>query len=446
MTVWEALDSLRSPGAGEFFGRIDEPRAGRRAIEQWYIGRRHIEDDEHDPVVVDWRAPISAPFYRATAVDPLGVSFRRRFTLDRGRADRLPRRAPRRSRRRRRRGRHPRPRAGRDRRRPLGRDARDRRDDPGRAGHRDPRADRPGPDRAGRSRAPARRRSPCTVPPTCCSSTVAGWRATACSSSGRTGRSSTTSPTCCRRSASAACGSARRSTCASRRSRSTGVDDPATARWKGRRDRLAELERRGARRDPAARPTTSSCRSGLGTDVFDAGRDRRVDRHGQVGRRADQPAPRAAAGARPAGAAPAHRRRRRVVAGRPVEGVLINGAGRRSSRSTSSTACCPGASGASAGRGRSADQFLVDEANTLLNGTPFTYGHVVVDEAQDHSAVALRVIGRRSPRGSMTLVGDVAQSTTPAGQERWADVFATSPAGYPVGARQRRGRGGRSPS
>ena len=44
-----------------------------------------------------------------------------------------------------------------------------------------------------------------------------------------------------------------------------------------------------------------------------------------------------------------------------------------------------------------ADQFLVDEANTLLNGTPFTYGHVIVDEAQDHSAVALRVIGRRSP-------------------------------------------------
>ena len=71
-----------------------------------------------------------------------------------------------------------------------------------------------------------------------------------------------------------------------------------------------------------------------------------------------------------------------------------------------------------------ADQFLVDEANTLLNGTPFTYGHVIVDEAQDHSAVALRVIGRRSPSGSMTLVGDVAQSTTPAGQESWRDVFA----------------------
>jgi DNA helicase IV len=70
-----------------------------------------------------------------------------------------------------------------------------------------------------------------------------------------------------------------------------------------------------------------------------------------------------------------------------------------------------------------ADQLLVDEANSMLNGSPFTYGHVIVDEAQDHSAVALRVIGRRSPSGSMTLVGDVAQSTTPAGQERWSSVF-----------------------
>ena len=70
-----------------------------------------------------------------------------------------------------------------------------------------------------------------------------------------------------------------------------------------------------------------------------------------------------------------------------------------------------------------ADQLLVDEANTLLNGTPFTYGHVVVDEAQDHSAVALRVIGRRSPSGSMTVLGDLAQSTTPAGQQNWDDAL-----------------------
>src|SRR5687768_17253781 len=98
MTVWDALNDLRSPGAGDFFGRIDtapdfgapdpdrsDSRRGRRpadVTETWYIGRRHIEDDQHDPVVVDWRAPIAAPFYRATGADPLGVALRRRFTLD----------------------------------------------------------------------------------------------------------------------------------------------------------------------------------------------------------------------------------------------------------------------------------------------------------------------------------------------------------------------------
>ncbi len=61
-----------------------------------------------------------------------------------------------------------------------------------------------------------------------------------------------------------------------------------------------------------------------------------------------------------------------------------------------------------------ADQRLIDEANSLLNGPPFTYGHVVVDEAQDHSVVALRVIGRWSevfahlgPAGSNGIVVDL---------------------------------------
>jgi DNA helicase IV len=74
-------------------------------------------------------------------------------------------------------------------------------------------------------------------------------------------------------------------------------------------------------------------------------------------------------------------------------------------------------------RWTAADQLLVDEANSLLHGTRVTFGHVVVDEAQDHSAVALRVIGRRSPSGSMTVLGDLAQSTTPAGQDDWASAL-----------------------
>ena len=59
------------------FGRIDE-----EAGESWHIGRRHVEDGGGNPVVVDWRAPVSIPFYRATFRDPLGLNRRRRFILD----------------------------------------------------------------------------------------------------------------------------------------------------------------------------------------------------------------------------------------------------------------------------------------------------------------------------------------------------------------------------
>jgi len=58
------------------FGRIDTDDA-----ERWYVGRRHVEDERSTPIVVDWRAPVSAGFYRATAVDPCGVDHRRRFSV-----------------------------------------------------------------------------------------------------------------------------------------------------------------------------------------------------------------------------------------------------------------------------------------------------------------------------------------------------------------------------
>ncbi|HKA05146.1 MAG TPA: hypothetical protein VKD67_12485, partial [Acidimicrobiales bacterium] len=59
------------------FGRIDEDHGDR-----WYVGRRHVEDDRGDPVVVDWRAGVATPFYRATFADPLGLARRRRFALE----------------------------------------------------------------------------------------------------------------------------------------------------------------------------------------------------------------------------------------------------------------------------------------------------------------------------------------------------------------------------
>ncbi|WP_229834182.1 HelD family protein [Streptomyces xantholiticus] len=61
-----------------FFGRLDylpTTQDGRR----FYIGRRHVHDAEGDPMVIDWRAPVSQPFYRASRKDPQGVGLRRRF-------------------------------------------------------------------------------------------------------------------------------------------------------------------------------------------------------------------------------------------------------------------------------------------------------------------------------------------------------------------------------
>jgi DNA helicase IV len=62
-----------------FFGRIDMTPAG--GGETFHIGRRHVHDDRREPVVVDWRADVSRAFYQATWRDPLGVSRRRRFGL-----------------------------------------------------------------------------------------------------------------------------------------------------------------------------------------------------------------------------------------------------------------------------------------------------------------------------------------------------------------------------
>ncbi|UOY01743.1 ATP-binding domain-containing protein [Blastococcus sp. PRF04-17] len=53
----------------------------------------------------------------------------------------------------------------------------------------------------------------------------------------------------------------------------------------------------------------------------------------------------------------------------------------------------------------------------------WTYGHVIVDEAQELSAMAWRLLLRRCPTRSMTLVGDVAQTSSPAGGSSWAAML-----------------------
>ncbi|AYY11560.1 AAA family ATPase [Actinobacteria bacterium YIM 96077] len=73
------------PSLPLFFGRIDrlqttEPGSDAPAdAETFHIGRRHVMDEAGDPVVVDWRADVARAFYQATRSDPHGVTRRRRF-------------------------------------------------------------------------------------------------------------------------------------------------------------------------------------------------------------------------------------------------------------------------------------------------------------------------------------------------------------------------------
>jgi DNA helicase IV len=451
VTVADALDDLRTPGAGDFFGRIDEAPAGSRTTtDVWYVGRRHIEDDHHDPVVVDWRAPIAAPFYRATVADPLGLSFRRRFTL--GPVD--------------------------------GSDASDvtayldeHLDDPTEA---DVAAGIPDPLLAeiGAARTGAMREIVATIQaeqdvviraPIDQCLVVQGGPGTGKTAVGlhraayllfehrrrlaregvlvvgpnkvfldyignvlpslgeRSVRQVTVGDLCVPR------------------IEVTGADEVDVARLKGDPRMLDVLARAVTL---AIDPPKEAVRLPLGARTVVFPPDELVEWIVEV----------LGEGATSGG--PLNRRRDalRVLAQRelqrrtgndmswssaqPLRTVLDKAWPSQNPKTVVSRLLSNGdllAAAASGiltadeqsllltrGKGRRsvtlADQLLIDEANSLLNGPPFTYGHVVVDEAQDHSAVGLRVIGRRSPNGSLTILGDLAQSTTPAGQSDWAVV------------------------
>ncbi len=75
---------------------------------------------------------------------------------------------------------------------------------------------------------------------------------------------------------------------------------------------------------------------------------------------------------------------------------------------------------------------LLDEAHAYLGPVRGraeirTFGHIVVDEAQDRSPMELRMLARRSLSGSLTIVGDIGQATGPWGAESWEDVLAHLP-------------------
>ena len=65
---------------------------------------------------------------------------------------------------------------------------------------------------------------------------------------------------------------------------------------------------------------------------------------------------------------------------------------------------------------------LLDVARTLIDGPPRTYGHVIVDEAQDLSPMQLLTVSRRAADGSLTILGDVAQATGPVVYGHWQEL------------------------
>jgi DNA helicase IV len=73
------LALLDLPDVPLFFGRLDYEQGSIEDLDRYYIGRRHVHDGTGVPMVIDWRAPVSVPFYRATRSDRQHVLLRRRY-------------------------------------------------------------------------------------------------------------------------------------------------------------------------------------------------------------------------------------------------------------------------------------------------------------------------------------------------------------------------------
>jgi DNA helicase IV len=104
--LWRRAEALKDiPDAPLFFGRLEYAEAPWEKNEEnrgsgtvvrpdrrsgdgrgltLHIGRRHVHDRDGTPVVLDWRAPVAIPFYRASTAEPMGLDLRRRFGFDGG--------------------------------------------------------------------------------------------------------------------------------------------------------------------------------------------------------------------------------------------------------------------------------------------------------------------------------------------------------------------------
>jgi DNA helicase IV len=83
--LYRRAESLRDlPDAPLFFGRLNYATHTEFDGSTFHIGRRHVHDLDGTPVVIDWRAPVSRPFYRASQAEPMGLLLRRRFGFSGG--------------------------------------------------------------------------------------------------------------------------------------------------------------------------------------------------------------------------------------------------------------------------------------------------------------------------------------------------------------------------
>ncbi|MFM9131309.1 MAG: HelD family protein, partial [Actinomycetota bacterium] len=76
------LEKLELGDSALVFGRIDRVTDAVDMFETFHIGRLALSDKNREPVVVDWRAPVAEPFYRATGREPMGLARRRHFIVN----------------------------------------------------------------------------------------------------------------------------------------------------------------------------------------------------------------------------------------------------------------------------------------------------------------------------------------------------------------------------
>jgi DNA helicase IV len=76
------LADLDLGDASLVFGRIDRSAETPDGVESFHIGRLAVADEDREPVVVDWRAPVAEPFYRATGRNSMGLLRRRHFAVE----------------------------------------------------------------------------------------------------------------------------------------------------------------------------------------------------------------------------------------------------------------------------------------------------------------------------------------------------------------------------